>query len=97
MSHLTDPLNYRLQYGINIITIENDTDYQAISYVFGILENELSIQVCSEHDDSELEIRAVLRLALCHFKNGFKNASSTRTLQIYNICIDQHDDERRSQ
>lgn len=59
----------------------------------GTPENNPSIQVCSEHGNSELEITANLGAAL----RRFQNASSTRALGIDSICIDQHDDDERSQ
>lgn len=91
--HLADPLNERLQCEINVLTIEDDPDYQAISYVLGTLENRSSIQVCNGHFNSELEILANLGAPLCRFQN----ASSIRTLGIDSTCTNQNEDDECSQ
>ena len=90
---LAGPLNDRLQCEINVVTIEDDPDHEAISYAWGTPENRPSIHVCSEHGNSELEIPANLGDAL----RRFRNASSTRTLWINSIRINQNDDDERSQ
>lgn len=90
---LAGPLNDKLQCEINVVTIEDDLDYEAISYVWGTSENKPSIQVCSEYGILALEIPANLGAAL----RRFRRTSSTRTLWIDSICINQNDDDERSQ
>ena len=89
---LAGPLNDKLQCEIDVVTIEDDLDYEAISYVWGTSENKPAIQVCSEYGNSALEIPANLGAALRRFRHG----SSTRTLWIDSICINQNDDDERS-
>ncbi len=90
---LAGPLNDRLQCEINVVTVQDDLSYEAISYVWGRPEDKASIQVCNEYGDRELEIPANLRAAL----RCFRHPSSTRTLWIDSICINQNDDDERSQ
>ena len=82
-----------LRCEIDIVDIEDDLAYEAVSYVWGILEHMPSIQISCVHGDSELEIPANLRDAL----RRFRYPSSMRTLWVDSICINQKDDDECSQ
>lgn len=82
-----------LQCEIDIVDIEDDPTYEAVSYVWGTLENKASIRVSCKHGDSELEIPENLGRAL----RRFRQPSSARTLWVDSICINQNDNDERSQ
>lgn len=82
-----------LRCEIDIVDIEDDLTYEAVSYVWGTTENMPSIQISCVHGDSELEIPANLRGAL----HRFRHPSSPRTLWVDSICINQKDVKERSQ
>ena len=82
-----------LQCEIDVVDTEDDLDYEAVSYVWGTSEHRPLIQISCVHGESELEIPANLRDAL----RRFRHPSSTRTLWVDSICINQKDDDERSQ
>lgn len=82
-----------LRCEIDIVDIEDDLSYEAVSYVWGTTENMPSIQISCLHGDSKLEIPINLRGAL----RRFRHPSSTRTLWVDSICINQKDIKERSQ
>ena len=85
--------NDKLRCDIDIADIENDLDYEAVSYVWGTSEPKPSIQISCEYDNSELEIPKSLEGAL----RRFRHPTSTRTLWTDSICINQSDLQERSQ
>ena len=82
-----------LRCEIDVVDIEDDLAYEAVSYVWGILQHMPSIHISCVHGESELDIPANLRDAL----RRFRHPSSTRTLLVDTICINQEDDNERSQ
>ena len=56
-----------LRCEIEVVDIEDDLAYEAVSYVWGILEHMPSIQISCVHCESKLEIPANLRDALRRF------------------------------
>ena len=88
-----DAPNDVLRCEIHVVDIEDDLAYEAVSYVWGILQHMPSIHISCVHGETELEVPANLRDALCRFRHP----SSTRTLWVDSICINQKDDNERSQ
>ena len=82
-----------LQCEIDTIEIDENLAYEAVSYVWGPLEVRSSIQVLCRDDTSELEIPRNLASAL----RRFRDLSSNRILWVDSICINQDDDDERSQ
>ena len=86
-------LNDNLRCDVSMVDIGDDLPYEAVSYVWGTSKTKPSIQVLCEHGDSELEIPGNLEGAL----RRFRYPTSTRTLWIDSICINQSDIQERNQ
>ena len=93
VSLLTGAPNDELRCEIDTVDLESEPAYEAISYVWGLGENKPTIGILGRNGNVELEIPANLVAGLRRLRRPL----STRRLWADSICINQDDDEERSQ
>ncbi|KAF7532863.1 hypothetical protein G7054_g7564 [Neopestalotiopsis clavispora] len=77
-----------IQCSLHTVSLEDDPQYEALSYVWGDCTNTLPIFV----NDDEMQVGQTLEAALTHLRL----CDSTRILWVDAICINQQDDPEKS-